>query len=139
MDTPNNAEFDRMVGAVEFPGEQPELIFKYLDGHLFVDKVMERIQLEAERSQKAFAWALFALLNLALLVLIGTNRYVLISYFSLQETLAQLFFLFLGLSFLGALFGLIVTINTSWVESLPGLLQPLLAPVRQIGRYVHRR
>jgi hypothetical protein len=139
MDMQNNGELDRMIGTVEFPGEHPEVILEYLDGHLFVDKVMERVQVEAERSQKALAWALFALLNLALLVLIGTNRYVLLSYFSLQETLAQLFFLFLGLSFLGALFGLIVTVNTAWVESLPDLLQPLLAPVRQIGRYVHRR
>ena len=69
----------------------------------------------------------------------GSNRYMLVSYFAFQESLAQLFFLFLGISFLGGLFGLVVTLDTSWIAAFPGFLQPLLSPIRQLGRYVHRR
>lgn len=132
-------ELERLLRLMEFPGEHPDLIRNYLEEHLFVDEVMERIQASAERSQRALAWALFAILDLALLLLMGTNRYMLASYFSFQDSLAQLFFLFLGISFLGGLLGLVVTLDTSWVAGFPGSLQPLLTPIRQIGRYVHRR
>ena len=119
---------------IELPGEDALELRRFLDSTLFVDRVMERVRLEASRSQKTMAWALFALINLVFLIVFGSNRYIAGSYFAMQETLSQFFFLFLGISFLGALFGLIMSADTTWVESVPHSLQPLLRVRRHTVR-----
>lgn len=126
---------DYVLTKIELPGEDPESLRRYLEDSNFVERVMSRVRLETERSQKTAAWFLFALINLAFLVVFGSNRYIIGSYFAMQETLSQFFFLFLGISFLGALFGLIMSSDIRWIESLPESLQPLLGRRRRTVRH----
>ena len=132
--SPTDQALERTLSNIELPGEDAESLRRYLEESFFVERVMNRVRLEASRSQKTTAWALFALINLIFLVIFGSNRYIVGSYFAMQETLSQFFFLFLGISFLGALFGLIMSADTTWVESLPQSLQPLLRPRRHTVR-----
>jgi hypothetical protein len=123
-----------LLRMIELPGENSEDLRRYLESAHFVERVMGQVRIEAERNQKVTAWALFALINLILLLIVGSNRYIVGSYFAMQETLSQFFFLFLGISFLGALFGLVLSSDTTWVESLPQVLQPFYALRRLLVR-----
>lgn len=125
---------DRLLTGIKLLGEDPESLRRYLEERNFVERVMSRVRFETERSQKTTAWLLFALINLAFLVVFGSNRYIIGNYFAMQETLSQFFFLFLGISFLGALFGLIMSADTAWIESLPRSLQPMLGHRRHTLR-----
>jgi hypothetical protein len=90
----------------------------YLDERQFVERVMDRIHALHTRPRKVMAWGLFCLLNLVLLVSLGADRTFLASFFALQEGLSQFFFLFLGLTFLGGLIGLVLCLDTSWLAHL---------------------
>jgi hypothetical protein len=88
----------------------------YLEERHFVDRVMDRIYTLQSRTRKVLAWGGFCLINLALLVSFGANRPFLANFFAVQPELAQFFFLFLGLTFLGGLVGLVFCLDTSWLH-----------------------
>jgi hypothetical protein len=131
---PDDSALEKTLARIELPGENPVILRRYLEESMFVERVMDQVRFEASRSQKTTAWALFALINLIFLVVFGSSRYIVENYFAMQETLSQFFFLFLGISFLGALFGLVMSADTSWVETLPQSLQPLLKMRRHTVR-----
>ncbi len=113
-DTERGDTLDALLTRIEFPGEDRQALRTYLEHGGFVDRVMERILAEQDRSRKAVLWAGFAAVNLFLLVLLGANSHLNAGYFAVQQTLSQFFYLFLGLSAIGGIFGLILSIDTEW-------------------------
>ena len=98
--------------------DRPDWLTTYLDERQFVERVMDRIHTLHTRPRKVAAWGIFCLLNLFLLVSLGADRTFLASFFALQAELAQFFFLFLGLTFVGGLIGLVLCLDTSWLAHL---------------------
>jgi hypothetical protein len=80
----------------------------------FVDRVMADIHEIPGKTKKTLVWAGFCLLNILLLVLFGTNPSVIAQF--LQGDLGEVFFLFLGISLLGGLIGLIAVSDLSWLQ-----------------------
>ncbi len=107
-------ELDAMLRTFEFPGEDPMAIQAFLAQSAFAERVMERVVEAHDHLRKAIIWAVFTCLNLILLGILGTDHYITGRYFGVEETLAQFFFLFLGISALGGIFGLILTVDTDW-------------------------
>jgi hypothetical protein len=89
----------------------------YLRNHGFVEAVMRRVYALKLRAPKALAWAVFCVFNLALLVLLGASETFLADFFAPQPQLAQFFFLFLGLTLLGGLVGLVLCLDTSRLQT----------------------
>ncbi len=94
-------------------GEAEVRLAAYLQERGFVEAVMERIYSFHLHPRKSLAWGLFCLFNLALLVVLGANGPFLEGFFAPQAQLAQFFFLFLGITFLGGLVGLVLSVDTS--------------------------
>jgi hypothetical protein len=85
----------------------------------FVDRVMSDIHEIPGKTKKTLLWAGFCVLNIFLLVVFGTNPSVIAQF--LQGGLGEFFFLFLGISLLGGLIGLVVVSDLSWLQvHLPG-------------------
>jgi hypothetical protein len=99
--------------AGDLPGETEVRLAAYLTEHGFAEAVMERIHSLHLHPRKAVAWGLFCLANLILLALLGANEPFLADFFAPQAELAQFFFLFLGITFLGGLVGLVLCVDTS--------------------------
>ena len=92
----------------------------YLGKVGFVERVMTDILEVPGKTRKTLLWAIFCLFNLFLLALFGTNQSFIVELFALQEELGQFFFLFLGISLLGGLIGLVLVSDLSWLkEYLP--------------------
>jgi len=113
-----NAErrVSRVLKAVEPPGQSEPELAAYLREHGFAETVMGRIYALNLRAPKALAWAVFCLLNLALLIVLGASDAFLADFFAPQTELAQFFFLFLGLTLLGGLVGLVLCLDTSRLQ-----------------------
>ena len=95
-------------------------ITAYLSRIGFADRVMTELLEIPRKTRKTLIWACFCLANFFLLVIFGTNPSFISEFFALREDLAQFFFLFLGITLLGGLIGLVVVSDTSWVrEYLP--------------------
>ncbi len=94
-------------------GETEVRLANYLEQRGFVEAVMERIYSFHLHPRKSLAWGLFCLFNLALLVVLGANGPFLEGFFAPQAELAQFFFLFLGITFLGGLVGLVLSVDTT--------------------------
>jgi hypothetical protein len=88
----------------------------YLGKVGFVERVMTDILEVSGKTRKTLLWAIFCLFNLFLLVLFGTNQSFIVEFFALQEELGQFFFLFLGITLLGGLIGLVLVSNLSWLK-----------------------
>jgi hypothetical protein len=86
----------------------------YLTKIGFVDRVMEDVREIPNKTRKTLLWAGFCLLNIFLLILFGTNPSVIAQF--LQGDLGEFFFLFLGISLLGGLIGLVAVSDLSWIE-----------------------
>jgi hypothetical protein len=104
---------EELAGQTGVRGEAELRIAAYLNERGFVEVVMERIYSLPLHPRNALAWGLFCLANLALLVVLGANEPFLEGFFAPQAQLAQFFFLFLGITFLGALVGLVLSVDTS--------------------------
>jgi hypothetical protein len=80
----------------------------------FVDRVMTNVMQIPGKTRKTLIWGGFCLFNLFLLIFFGVNP----SFFAqfLQEHLGQFFFLFLGITLLGGLIGLVVVSDVSWLK-----------------------
>jgi len=111
-------QLDVLLRRVEYPGEEPGRIAEYLESVGFVDQVMRRVHELSRQSRRTVLWGLFAVLNLLLLVLFGTNSLFIPEFFALQAELALFFFLFLGITLLGSLAGLVLSLDTRWLEHL---------------------
>ncbi|OHD23429.1 MAG: hypothetical protein A2064_04035 [Spirochaetes bacterium GWB1_66_5] len=98
---------------VDLPGETEVRLAAYLTEHGFAEAVMERIRSLHLHPRKAVAWGLFCLANLILLAVLGANEPFLSGFFAPQAGLSQFFFLFLGITFLGGLVGLVLCVDTS--------------------------
>jgi hypothetical protein len=109
---------ESLLARIEYPGEDPRRIADYLQAAGFVDAVMRRVQELARQGRRTLLWGLFAVLNLLLLVLFGTNSLFIPEFFALQAELALFFFLFLGITLLGSLIGLVLSLDTRWLQDL---------------------
>jgi hypothetical protein len=107
-------------GAQNIDGTEPKEGLKrdisvYLTKVGFVDRVMVDIQEIPRKTKKILLWAAFCVLNIFLLVVFGTNPLVIAQF--LQGDLGEFFFLFLGISLLGGLIGLIAVSDLSWLQN----------------------
>jgi hypothetical protein len=91
-------------------------ITAYLGKVGFVERIMTDISEVPGKTRKIFLWAGFCLFNLFLLVLFGTNQSFIVEFFALQDELGQFFFLFLGITLLGGLIGLVLVGDFSWLK-----------------------
>jgi hypothetical protein len=103
---------EEMAGVAKLRGEIEGRLSTYLEERGFVQAVMERIYELHLHPRKSLAWGLFCLANLILLVVLGANGAFLEGFFP-HAQLAQFFFLFLGITFLGGLVGLVLSVDTS--------------------------
>jgi hypothetical protein len=106
---------DQILALIELPGEDERRIRAYLEQRGFIERVMARVRALHSRARKAVIWGGFCLVNLLVLLLFGASDPFLSGFFALQAELAQFFFLFLGLTFLGGLAGLVLSLDTSWL------------------------
>ena len=94
-------------------------ISMYLAKVGFVDRVMEDIHEVTGKTKKTLLWAGFCVLNILLLVVFGTKPSIILQF--LQGDLGEFFFLFLGISLLGGVIGLVSVSDLSWLQDhLPG-------------------
>lgn len=85
----------------------------------FVDRVMVDIQDIPGKTKKFVLWAGFCVFNILLLIVFGTNPSLILQF--LQGDLGEFFFLFLGISLLGGVIGLVAVSDLSWLQDhLPG-------------------
>ena len=89
-------------------------ISTYLTKVGFIDRVMTDILEVPGKIRKILLWSLFCLLNLFLLVVFGINLSVSPEF--LQGDLGEFFFLFLGITLLGGLIGLIAVSDVNWFK-----------------------
>ncbi len=118
MNDINDSGLDRILKQIEFPGEDGEKILTYLQSRNFTDRVMEQTRNLGSNSPKIAVWGAFTVLNLLLLLILGTNDFIVQDFFALRNALSQFFFLFLGFTLVGSLIGLILSVDTSWFERL---------------------
>jgi len=109
---------DELLKGIEFPGEDEAAVRAYLAHSRLADRVVAQTVRDARATRRSVLWAVFAVLNLLLLALTGSNSYMHSEFFFQQEALKQFFFLFLGLTFLGGVGGLIFSLDTSWFDRL---------------------
>ncbi len=106
-------------GAQSLDGLEPKEglkrdISSYLAEVGFVDRVMADIQEMSGKTRRTLLWAGLCLFNIFLLLLLGTNPSLIAQF--LQGDLGEFFFLFLGISLLGGLIGLVAVSDLSWLE-----------------------
>jgi hypothetical protein len=115
MDKSMDDRLNEILALIELPGEDELRILAYLEQRGFIELVMARVRSLHSQTRKALLWGGFCLLNLLVLLLFGASDLFLSDFFALQKELAQFFFLFLGLTFLGSLAGLVLSLDTSWM------------------------
>jgi hypothetical protein len=113
-----NDRLDELLGGIEFPGEDEAAVRAYLAHSRLADRVVAQTFRDLRATRRSVLWAVFAVLNLLLLALSGSNGYMHNEFFFQQEALKQFFFLFLGLTFLGGVGGLIFSLDTTWFDHL---------------------
>jgi len=116
MDDRNDSRIDTILSGLEFPGHEDVEISHYLNKTDFTGKVMEKVAHHRSMVNKVIVWASFTVLNLVVLSIIGAEGSFMKLYLSFHSTLTYFFFLFLGISFVGGLCGLILNIDTSWMR-----------------------
>lgn len=117
MDLSFDRRLEKALKSIEFPGEDEKNILHQLESRKIAENIATQSQL-LEKPAKYRIWVVFAVLNLLLLFFLGSNNFILHYFFAFQEMLATLFFLFLGLTFLGSLIGLILNMDTTWFNQL---------------------
>jgi hypothetical protein len=94
-------------------------ISTYLAEVGFVDRVMADIHDVTGKTKKTLLWAGFCMFNILLLIVFGSNPSIILQF--LQGDLGEFFFLFLGISLLGGVIGLVSVSDLSWLQDhLPG-------------------
>jgi hypothetical protein len=115
MDRSIDDRLDQILTLIELPGEDERRILAYLEERGFIERVMAGVRALQAQARKALIWGGFCAVNLLALLLFGASDPFLSGFFALQGELAQFFFLFLGLTFLGGLTGLVLSLDTSWL------------------------
>jgi hypothetical protein len=115
MDRSMDDRLNEILALIELPGEDEQRILAYLERRGFIEQVMARIRAQHSHTRKTLVWGGFCLVNLLALLLFGASDPFLSGFFALQGELARFFFLFLGLTFLGSLAGLVLSMDTSWL------------------------
>ncbi len=118
MKNSQSDRLDDLLRGIEFPGEDEAAIRSYLENCRLADKVTARTTRDIRATRRSVFWGVFALLNLLLLALAGSNSYMHTDYFFQQDALQQFFYIFLGLTFLGGTVGLVFSLDTSWLDRL---------------------
>jgi hypothetical protein len=118
MENSQSERLDEILRGIEFPGEDEAAIRSYLENYRLADKVAAQTTRDIRATRRSVFWGVFALLNLMLLALAGSNSYMHTHYFFQQNALQQFFYIFLGLTFLGGTVGLIFSLDTSWLDRL---------------------
>jgi hypothetical protein len=118
METRRSDRLDKILQGMEFPGEDEEAVRATLARSRLADRVMARTVRDLRATRRSVFWAAFAALNLLLLALTGSNSYIHSEFFYQQDGLNQFFFIFLGLTLLGGVGGLIFSLDTSWLDRL---------------------
>jgi hypothetical protein len=116
MDERNDSRLDPILKDIEFPGEKEVHFSGYLSNTGFTDAVMKKVFRHRRMANRALAWGLIALFNFTAILFMGTGNSFVREYLSFHTTLNYLFFMFLGLGFVGSLCGLILNIDTSWMK-----------------------
>lgn len=80
----------------------------------FADRVMADIHEIPGKTKKTLLWVGFCVLNILLLVVFGTHPSIVVQF--LHGDLGEFFFLFLGISLLGGLIGLVAVSDLSWFQ-----------------------
>ena len=80
----------------------------------FLDRVMVDIHDIPGKTKKFVLWAGFCVFNIFLLIVFGTNPSLILQF--LQGDLGEFFFLFLGISLLGGVIGLVAVSDLSWLQ-----------------------
>ena len=94
-------------------------ISEYLAKVGFVERIMVDIHDIPGKTKKSLLWAGFCVFNILLLVVFGTNPSMILQF--LHGDLGEFFFLFLGISLLGGVIGLVAVSDLSWLQDhLPG-------------------
>lgn len=117
MDLTFERKLEKALKSIEFPGEDENNILQQLASRKIVESITTQSQL-LTKPAKYTIWIVFAAINLLLLFLLGSNTFIVHYFFTFQNMLSTLFFLFLGLTFMGSLIGLILNMDTSWFNQL---------------------
>ena len=89
-------------------------ISRYLAKVDFADRVMVDIHDIPGKTKKFLLWAGFCVFNILLLIVLGTNPSMILQF--LRGDLGEFFFLFLGISLLGSVIGLVAVSDLSWFQ-----------------------
>ena len=117
MDLTFDRKLEKALKSIEFPGEDEKNILRQLAGRKIAKSITIQSQL-LKKPAKYGIWAAFVALNLLLLFLLGSNSFIVHYFFAFHDILSTIFFSFLGLTFLGSLIGLILTMDTAWFNEL---------------------
>ena len=116
----NRSAADQSSGSIEPREGLKRDISLYLAEIGFVDRVMADIHEIPGKMKRTLLWAGFCVLNILLLIVSGTSPSILLQ-FLLQGELGEFFFVFLGISLLGGLIGLVAVSDIPWLhDHLPG-------------------
>jgi hypothetical protein len=111
--TTGDEGLESILKTIEFPGEDGRAVAAFISSSRLADRVMVNVLAAPGRSRRAVLWAAFAAANLTVLGVLGSSPLIRAFFFGLQQALERFFFLFLALSAMGAIFGFILSIDTS--------------------------
>jgi hypothetical protein len=109
---------ERELAHIEFPGEDEQWIRSYLAGRGFVDSVMRAVGEARIRPSRLRIWAGIALVNIVILVVAGTNPFLVEDVLALRNELFTFFFGFLGVTLAGCIVGVFLSLDFGRLEDL---------------------
>lgn len=108
---------DEALTRIEFPGEDERWVRSYLDERGFVESVMRAVAQARIRLSRATIWGGIGLLNVAILVVAGTNPFLVEDVLALRKELFTFFFTFLGLTLAGCIVGVVLSLDGGRTEA----------------------
>ena len=109
-------QVEETLTRIEYPGEDPLWIARYLGERDFVERVMKAIAATHVRMSRSTIWAMIAAVNLIALVIAGLNPYLVEDFLALTDQLFTFFYVFLGLTLAGCIVGLVLSLDLSRIE-----------------------
>lgn len=104
------------LSRIEFPGENEQWLRSYLQERAFVERVMRAVVQTHIRFTRASVWGAIGLLNIAIIVVAGTNPHLVEDVLSLRRELFTFFYCFLGLTLLGCIMGVVLSVDLGKIE-----------------------
>jgi len=101
---------------IEFPGEDEGWIRSYLEERAFVQRVMHAVAQARIRLSRTTVWGAIGILNVAIIIVAGTNPFLVQDVLALRNELFAFFFGFLGLTLAGCIVGVVLSADLSRVE-----------------------